>query len=166
MSNQASMSNQAESVTQIHHTGYTVATLDRSLRFYRDLLGCEVVAMQEKQGGYLAAIVGYPDAHVRMAHLRAPQSTHVIELFEYLAPRSANRAEGSTLEPREVGTAHISFIVDDLTTIYERLRASGVDFFSRPVDIDTGINAGGKALYLRDPDGIPMELFQPPRSDG
>ena len=27
---------------------------------------------------------------------------------------------------------------------------------------NTGINAGGYALYLRDPDGIPMELFQPP----
>jgi catechol 2,3-dioxygenase-like lactoylglutathione lyase family enzyme len=159
------MSNQPESVVRLHHTGYTVSNLERSLSFYRDLLGCEVVATQEKEGGYLAAIVGYPDAHVRMAHLRAPESTHVIELFEYLAPRSANRASGSPLEPRNVGTSHISFTVDDLTAIYERLRAAGVDFFSPPVDIDTGINTGGKALYLRDPDGIPMELFQPPRSD-
>src|SRR5580692_8239381 len=99
-------------VSMLHHTGYTVSDLDRSVEFYRDLLGCEVVATQEKQGGYLAAIVGYPDAHVRMAHLRAP----------------------------------------------------GVDsFFSPPVEVDTGINAGGLALYLRDPDDIPIELFQPPR---
>ena len=71
-------------VSRLHHTGYTVSDLDRSLGFYRDLLGCEVLATQTKQGGYLAAIVGYPDAHVRMAHLRAPDSSHVIELFEYL----------------------------------------------------------------------------------
>jgi catechol 2,3-dioxygenase-like lactoylglutathione lyase family enzyme len=159
------MSNDQDPALKIHHTGYTVSNLDRSLGFYRDLLGCEVVATQEKQGGYLAAIVGYPDAHVRMAHLRAPGSMHVIELFEYLAPDGESRPSGFGLEPRNVGTSHISFIVDDLSAVYDRLLAAGVDFFSPPVDIDTGINTGGKALYLRDPDGIPMELFEPPRKD-
>jgi catechol 2,3-dioxygenase-like lactoylglutathione lyase family enzyme len=150
-------------VTMLHHTGYTVSDLERSLTFYRDLLGCEVIASQEKQGGYLAAIVGYPDAHVRMAHLRAPGSDHVIELFQYLAPRS----DRHQLEPRNVGTAHLCFIVEDLQETYDRLRAAGVDsFVSPPVEVDTGINTGGRALYLRDPDGIPVELFQPPRRDG
>jgi catechol 2,3-dioxygenase-like lactoylglutathione lyase family enzyme len=157
------MSNGAGSVLKLHHTGYTVSNLERSLGFYRDLLGCEVVATQEKQGGYLAEIVGYPDAHVRMAHLRAPESNHMIELFEYIAPKTARPQDVSPLEPRDVGTSHISFVVEDLAAVYERLRGAGVAFFSPPVDIDTGLNAGGKALYLRDPDGIPMELFQPPR---
>ena len=71
-------------LSRVHHTGYTVSDLDRSLAFYRDVLGCEVIATQEKEGGYLAAIVGYPEAHVRMAHLRVPGDEHVIELFEYL----------------------------------------------------------------------------------
>jgi catechol 2,3-dioxygenase-like lactoylglutathione lyase family enzyme len=146
-------------VSRLHHTGYTVADLDRSVKFYRDLLGCEVIATQSKQGGYLAAIVGYPDAHVRMAHLRAPDSAHVIELFEYLAP-DPGRVE---LEPRNVGTAHLCFIVADLNATYERLLAAGVKFVSPPVEVDTGINAGGAALYLWDPDGIPIELFQPPK---
>jgi catechol 2,3-dioxygenase-like lactoylglutathione lyase family enzyme len=145
----------------IHHTGFTVSDLDRSLHFYRDLLGLEVVAEQEKQGGYLAAIVGYPDAHVRMAHLRVPGADHVVELFQYLAP--AGDAVG-TIEPRNVGSPHLCFVMDDLPALYERLRASGIEsFFSPPVEVDTGINAGGLALYLRDPDGIPVELFQPPR---
>jgi catechol 2,3-dioxygenase-like lactoylglutathione lyase family enzyme len=145
----------------IHHTGYTVGDLDRSLHFYRDLLGMEVVATQEKKGGYLAAIVGYPDAHVRMAHLRVPGADHVVELFEYVAPSGAAPA---TIEPRNVGASHLCFVMDDLPTLYERLRAAGVDsFVSPPVEVDTGINAGGLALYLRDPDGIPVELFQPPR---
>lgn len=145
-------------VTKLHHTGYTVSDLDRSLAFYRDLLGCEVVARQEKRGGYLAEIVGYPDAHVRMAHLRAPESGHIIELFEYLAPES----EHPRLEPCNVGTAHMSFLVSDLNATYERLLAAGIEFYSPPVKIDTGINVGGLAVYLRDPDGITMELFQPP----
>jgi catechol 2,3-dioxygenase-like lactoylglutathione lyase family enzyme len=145
----------------IHHTGFTVADLARSLGFYRDLLGLETVAEQEKEGGYLGAIVGHPDARVRMAHLRVPGDGHVVELFEYLAP--AGHRPGP-FDPADVGTSHLCFVVDDLPTLYERLRAAGVDsFFSPPVEVDTGINRGGWALYLRDPDGIPVELFQPPR---
>ena len=146
------------SVRGLFETHLTVADLDRSVAFYRDLLGCEVVATQEKQGGYLAAIVGYPDAHVRMAHLRLPGGGHVVELFEYLAPRGTP----VETEPRNVGVAHLCFLTDDLRSLYERLLAAGVDFVSPPVEVDTGINAGGCGLYLRDPDGIVVELFQPP----
>jgi lactoylglutathione lyase len=146
-------------VERLHHTGFTVSSLDRSVAFYRDLLGCEVMAAQEKEGGYLAAIVGYPDAHVRMAHLRVPAGEHVIELFEYLAPEGAK----ADVAPRNVGSSHLCFIVDDLPATYERLRERGVDsFVSPPIEVDTGVNRGGYALYLRDPDGITVELFQPP----
>jgi catechol 2,3-dioxygenase-like lactoylglutathione lyase family enzyme len=147
-------------VSGLHHTCYTVSDLDRSLAFYRDLLGCELLAEQEKEGGYLAAIVGYPDAHVRMAHLRVPGGEHVIELFEYLAPFG----QPADVEPRNVGASHLCFLVDDLPAFYELLRARGVDtFVSPPVEVDTGVNRGGCALYLTDPDGITVELFQPPR---
>jgi len=143
----------------LHHTGYTVSDLDRSVAFYGDLLGCEVIATQEKEGGYLAAIVGYPDAHVRMAHLRVPGSEHVIELFEYMAPQGGK----ADVEPRNVGASHLCFVVDDLRALYERLRGRGIaSFVSPPVDVDTGINRGALGLYLRDPDGITVELFQKP----
>jgi catechol 2,3-dioxygenase-like lactoylglutathione lyase family enzyme len=147
----------------LHHTGYTVSDLDRSVAFYRDLMGMEVIAQQEKQGGYLAAIVGYPDAHVRMAHLRAPASGHVLELFQYLAPPGS---APDAIEPRDVGTAHLCFLVDDLVEVHRRLVEAGVEtFFSPPVLVDTGINAGGYGIYLRDPDGIVLEIFQPPKRD-
>lgn len=147
---------------RLHHTGYTVSDLDRSVAFYRDLLGCEVIATQEKEGGYLAAIVGYPDAHVRMAHLRVPGGEHVLELFQYLAPPG----EKADVEPRNVGASHICFVVEDLASVYEALVERGVtSFVSSPVEVDTGINRGGLGVYLRDPDGITVELFQPPRLD-
>lgn len=147
-------------VLSLHHTGITVTDLERSLAFYHDLLELEIVAKQTKQGGYLADIVGYPGAHVRMAHLKAPGSDHRLELFQYLSPPVETRE----LEPRIVGMTHVCIVVDDLQRLYERLRAAGVDsFFSPPVEVDTGINAGGYALYMRDPDGIVLELFQPPK---
>jgi catechol 2,3-dioxygenase-like lactoylglutathione lyase family enzyme len=145
----------------IHHTGYTVSDLDRSVAFYRDLIGMEVIAEQEKRGGYLAEIVGYPDAHVRMAHMRVPGSGHVVELFEYLAPEGTRP---DRIEPRDVGTAHLCFVVEDLPAAHRRLVDAGVEtFVSPPVEVDTGINTGGFGVYLRDPDGIVVEIFQPPR---
>lgn len=148
-------------VQRLHHTGCTVADLDRSLAFYRDRLGFEVVMTQEKEGGYLAAIVGYPDAHVRMAHLKLPGSDHRLELFQYVTPAPAH----AEIEPRTIGPTHICLIVDDLEPLCERLRDAGLGtFFSPPVKVDTGANAGGLALYLRDPDGIILELFQPPKA--
>ena len=145
---------------RLHHTGFTVSDLDRSLAFYRDLLGFEVVMRQEKQGGYLAAIVGYPDAHVRMAHVELPTRTTASSCSSTW-PRSRSRAE---IEPRTIGPTHVCLIVADLPArLRRRLRQAGVDsFFSPPVEVDTGANAGGLALYLRDPDGIILELFQPP----
>lgn len=150
-------------LVELHHTGLTVTDLERSLAFYRDVLELEVIAEQEKQGGYLAAIVGYPDAHVKMAHLKVPGSDHRLELFQYVSPTPTT----GELEPRLVGLTHVCIVVDDLPRLYERLRAAGIDsFFSPPVEVDTGINTGGYALYLRDPDGIILELFQPPKGAG
>lgn len=144
-------------IRQVHHIGLTVRDLDRSVAFYRDRLGCEPIMRQEKKGGYLAAIVGYPDAHVSMCHLRTPLGDLVIELFQYHHPEPVV----ADLEPRRIGNAHLCFLVPDLKAVYTRLAAVGVDFVSAPVEVDTGANAGGHGVYLRDPDGITLELFQP-----
>ena len=70
----------------VQHTGFTVSNLERSVDFYVRILGCKVIMTQEKSGGYLAAIVGYPNATLKMAHLSDPAGHHVIELFEYSVP--------------------------------------------------------------------------------
>jgi catechol 2,3-dioxygenase-like lactoylglutathione lyase family enzyme len=145
----------------LHHTGLTVRDLDRSLAFYRDLLGMDVVFEQEKQGGYLATIVGYEGAHVRMAHLAFGGDGHRLELFEYVEPSSRGHAS----EPRDVGVTHVCLAVEDIHALHARLRAERVEFYSEPVLVDTGANAGGFGVYLRDPDGITLELFQRPERE-
>jgi catechol 2,3-dioxygenase-like lactoylglutathione lyase family enzyme len=146
-------------VNEVDHIGLTVTDLERSIEFYTSVLECTVVMRQEKVGGYLAAIVGYPDAHVLMTHLQPPGGGPRIELFQYLVPESATRE----LEPRNVGNAHICFVVEDLDALYGRLVEKGISTISPPVEVDTGVNAGGASLYLYDPDGITLELFQRPK---
>ncbi len=146
----------------LHHTGLTVRDLDASLRFYRDLLGMEVLFEAEREGGYFGAIVGYPDARVRMAHVVFPGSEHRLEIFEYIRPEP----RGDPGEPRDVGITHVCLAVEDMEALHARLAAAGVDFYSEPVLVDQGVSAGGWGVYLRDPDGITVELFQPPQHPG
>lgn len=143
-------------ISAIHHTGLTVSNLEQALGFYRDVLGLEVVMEQEKSGGYLAAITGYADVHVRMAHLVTPAGQR-LELFEYVEPRGAPTRS----EPRDRGISHICLVVESVDDAFLRLVAAGAEPFSDPVAIDSGANTGARGLYVRDPDGIILELFQP-----
>lgn len=54
------------------HTSFTVADLEPSLAFYRDLLGLEVVLSQEQDNAYTRRLVGMADARLRVAQLRVP----------------------------------------------------------------------------------------------
>jgi catechol 2,3-dioxygenase-like lactoylglutathione lyase family enzyme len=142
----------------LHHTGLTISDLQRSLRFWRDGMGMEVLFEQEKVGGYLETIVGEPGAHVRMAHLAFGDDGTRIELFQYVAPSGGKHLQ----RPADLGFAHICVACDDLDGRLERLIAAGGTPFSEPVEIDTGVNRGGRGVYLRDPDGHVVELFERP----
>jgi lactoylglutathione lyase len=144
-------------VSGTQHTGFSVVDLDRSIEFYA-LLGCEVIWQRVVTDQYFRDIVGLPDTLVRAAHLRIPGSTHIIELFQY-DPQHAP----ANLAPNQPGHTHLCFLVDDLQAAYAELSAKGVTFSSPPVLITAGVNTGGYGVYLRDPSGNQVELFQPPR---
>jgi catechol 2,3-dioxygenase-like lactoylglutathione lyase family enzyme len=46
-------------ITAAHHTGFTVRSIERSLAFYRDLLGLEVVFRWNPRAPYIAELVGW-----------------------------------------------------------------------------------------------------------
>ena len=68
-------------------------------------------------------------------------------------------------KPRDVGITHVCLAVDDIDAVFDRVTSAGARMFSPPVLVDTGANAGGRGVYVRDPDGIILELFQPRRED-
>lgn len=142
-----------------HHTSFTVANLERSLAFFRDRLGLEVVFTREVRDAYFGEIVGLPGCAVKAALLRIPNSAHHVELFEYLTPPGQSHAP----RPCDPGSSHLSLLVDDLPGLYQRLRGQGVDFASTPVQITHGPNRGGYGVYVRDPNGILIKMFQAPR---
>ena len=147
-------------ITGADHTSYTVTNLERSLEFYVGLLGFEILWQREITNQYFRDIVGFPDGVVKATQLRIPGSTHKLELFEYVTPPGVP-ADTRTNNP---GSSHMALVVDDLPAAYEELRAKGVRFRSPPIAIDAGANKGSYALYMFDPDGITVELFQPAKA--
>jgi catechol 2,3-dioxygenase-like lactoylglutathione lyase family enzyme len=145
--------------TAIVHTGLTVADLERSLRFWRDGLGMQEALSQEKEGGYLEAIVREPGAHVRMVQLEFPGGGERIELFQYLAP-TGGHVSG---RPADVGFSHVCVACADVDALLGRLVEAGGTPLGPVADVDTGANTGGRCVYVRDPDGHVCELFSPPQ---
>jgi lactoylglutathione lyase len=145
------------------HFSFTVADIDRSLVFYRDLLGLTLIHQQEQDNEYTRQLVGFPDAHLKVAMLAIPgagatRSGHHLELVEYVAPRGVRGDIG----PNNPGAAHLAFEVREIESEYQRLCAHGVRFQSSPNTITAGRNIGGITCYFRDPDDIVLELHQPP----
>ena len=65
--------------------------------------------------------------------------------------------------PCDTGFAHIAFDVDDVDLVLDAVRRAGVEPLSDPVVTNDGPNAGGKAVYTRDPDGVTIEFIQRPK---
>ena len=145
-------------ISGFHHFGISCADADRSIAFYRDHFGLELVADREvPAGGYVEAVTGVAGARVRIVHLRGYGIN--LELLEYREPRGERRSR----EPNHTGSAHVCFVVDDADALCEQLKAAGLTVRSRdsrPQTVVGGPNDGGKCVYLEDPDGNPVELVQ------
>ena len=124
-------------IHRLNHAVLFVSDLERSVAFYRDVLGFRVIPMT-------------PDGFRGAAFLQAPDSTndHDLGLFEVAGagPSAAGRAT--------VGLYHLAWEVDtldELSATAERLAAAGGLVGSS----DHGTT---KSLYGKDPDGLEFEV--------
>src|SRR4026208_481439 len=90
------------------HTGITVTNLERSLAFWRDVLGFQFSHRPHQTGELASEITGVPGAEISIAVLKG--YGHKIELLEYLAPSDRKQV---VLRPCDVGSVHVAFTVDD-----------------------------------------------------
>jgi catechol 2,3-dioxygenase-like lactoylglutathione lyase family enzyme len=141
------------------HTGITVSNLERSLAFWRDVLGFELSHTAHQTGELAREITGVAGAELKLAVLKAPGG-HKIELLEYLAP--PDRTKHTDLRPCDVGSVHVALTVNDLNSVLQRIVASGWKTAGKPQTLQSGPNAGKRVVYVRDPDGATIELMQTP----
>ena len=151
------MSKKPFRVVGADHTGITVSNLERSLAFWRDVLGFEFSHEAHQKGELAREITGVEGAEIKLAVLKTPGG-HKIELLEYLAP--VDRKRGN-LRPCDVGSMHVALIVEDLDAALDRIAVSGWKTAGQPQILTKGPNAGRRVVYVRDPDGTTIELMHP-----
>jgi len=130
-------------ITSLDHLGLKVTDMDRSLHFYHDVLGLEVVHTSgpHENGG-------------RSATLRVGDQK--IDVFYRPDFVSADR-------DRPIGMDHLCLTVDGVSMeeLMESLRQYGVDVMWGPVT-----RGGTTSVYVFDPDGIHVELRLPVATEG
>jgi catechol 2,3-dioxygenase-like lactoylglutathione lyase family enzyme len=139
------------------HTGITVVNLERSLAFWRDVLGFELSHRPHQTVELASEITGVPGAEISIAVLKG--YGHKIELLEYLAPPNRKHVD---LRPCDVGSVHVALLVDDLDAVLNAIATSGWKAAGKPQTLKRGPNSGKRVVYVRDPDGTTIEFMQPP----
>ncbi|MDX1757705.1 MAG: lactoylglutathione lyase [Marinobacter sp.] len=133
---------------QYLHTMVRVHDLEKSLRFYCDLLGLKEISRKDNEKGrFTLVFLAAPDDEARAREDKAP----MIELTYNWDPEEYTGG-------RNFG--HLAYRVDDIYALCEHLRDNGVTINRPPRD--------GYMAFVRSPDGISIELLQkgnalPPR---
>ncbi len=142
----------------IDHTAIVVARTERSLGFYRDLLGLRVAGESHNVGMEQAHLNNVEGADLQITGLRSPEGPGV-ELLEYLAPTDG-RPVVADERPNDLVHWQTTLMVRDLDRLLVRLDSAGVIRVSResgPVD---GRNPdAARGVLVRDPDGHVVELI-------
>ncbi len=128
------------------HAGFLVGDLDKSMAFYRDILGFTELWRGSSSGTTLSWV-----------NMRVPDGDDYVELMLY----------DSLPAPDARGTKnHISLTVPDAQKAVEELqkRAAG-GVYSREIQIQVGKNRR-RQVNLYDPDGTRIELMEPNTIDG
>ncbi len=156
---------EAPLVQAVESVGFTVSDLDRSVRFFVDVLDFAKVDEQEVTGEAWEHLEGLFGMRARMARLRLGDEE--VELTEYLAP--PGRPIPPDVRGNDRSFQHVAIVVSDMERAYRRLREHRVAHASSgPQRLpDWNKNAGGiQAFYFRDPDGHFLELIAFPPGKG
>ena len=144
-------------ITATNHTSFTVSSLDRAIRLFRDALGFELLNRSARDPEFIEQVVGIEGADIEVAYLQAPG--HRLELIEYRGPADRGTVDS---RPCDAGFAHIAFDVDDIDAAIAAVREAGSEPLGAPSAVNAGPNKGGMVVYTRDFDGITVEFIQKP----
>ncbi|MCE2391671.1 MAG: VOC family protein [Proteobacteria bacterium] len=133
------------------HVTLRVSDMEKSLAFYRDVVGLQVIFDVELDGEGLDSITGIAGSKGRMVGTVAPGGT-MVEMVSGVYPEPA---DGS---PRGAGDSVIfSLSVEDVERAHEAFVAAGIEPLQRPAEID-----GTRMFFVLDPDGRRVEFVEYP----
>jgi lactoylglutathione lyase len=124
---------------RILHTMLRVGDLDRSIAFYRDVLGMELISKKDyPEGKFTLAFLGFG---------RNPEQAEIELTFNW------------GVERYELGTGygHIALGVDDIYAVCDRIKKAGGTITREPGPMKHGTTV---IAFVVDPDGYTIELIE------
>jgi catechol 2,3-dioxygenase-like lactoylglutathione lyase family enzyme len=141
-------------ITGFNHTSFTVADMDKSVKFWTEMLGFKAGSVSPRDGRWQEEVTGISGASLMVAHLYG--HGHHIEFIQYLA----GAVPGTAPQPALRGAAHVCLETDDIERTWDALLKAGATAQGRIAAVSSGAVGGAKAGYIRDPNGILIELLQ------
>lgn len=143
-------------VLRMTHVGICVTDLERSVAFYRDLLGFTRRSELRVQGEPADTLLRLRPVDLEAVYLERDGTR--IELLHYVSPGAVGDGAPRPMNGR--GLTHLSLRVESVADVVATLRAAGVTVLD-----DTHIDIpafGAAAIFVTDPDGTLIELVQSP----
>jgi catechol 2,3-dioxygenase-like lactoylglutathione lyase family enzyme len=132
--------------THLKHIGFAVDFLERSMKFYRDILGFQETWRGSRDGKQLSWV-----------NMRVPDGTDYVEFMLYQDPPTMERLHTMN---------HLSLEVADIQKAVNHLEArSARKSYSQKMEVKAGINRK-RQCNLFDPDGTRTEIMEPGTVDG
>ncbi len=137
------------------HYSHCVSDIERSRKFYVDVLGFEPVAEFDFDDPDTAKVMGVPGCKFKGIFLKRDGMRIEIIGFSEPPPRRSTRAR----QANEIGHSHLSFYVLDLNEALAYLQTKGVEVAHETRAV---LQGGIECCVVRDPDGFPIEIVQMP----
>jgi glyoxylase I family protein len=133
---------------------FTVSDMERSVAFYRDILGMKVVwdsvqAGVEFKGPVADNLTNCPGTELHIVFLSINE--RLIELVQY-TPKGKQMVDNKT---SDTGSAHVCFKTGHIQELYKKLSTNGARLHCTPQNL-----GGVWVIYFRDPDGSILEAMQ------
>jgi len=122
-------------VRKLLHTRYRVNDLERTVKFYKDILGLEELRRHKSPRGS------------ELAFLKAPESDEQIEITHF---------PGSGPVQVQPDLTHLAFEVDSLEEFAKHLAKHGLKYSDGPTTTSTGT----VFAFIDAPEGYEIELIQ------
>lgn len=145
-------------LNRIGHISITVTDLDKSIKFYEDILGMKLAKQMVMDCKTTEVLFGISACRVKVAHLRGcvDCGSPIIELMQFKSEDTLK----DDVRLNRVSVSKVSFTVDDINQTYKELKDKGVEFVSSPQSFEYTEQGFGKnkSVFFKDPDGVILEL--------
>ena len=149
-------------ISAIDHINIVVSDLERSVKFYTELLGFKQTNSVHLEGEWIESIVGLKGVVADVAFIVAPEGEPKVELLCYKSP-IGDSIHANTLA-NTVGLRQFALRVDDIQAASKKLKDAGVKLISEPIQVPNTLSADNpvrKTLcYFHDPDGVLLEIAE------